>query len=302
MMVLVVSSVVLAIMGLMVIGMALHERRSPLEALQSYRGELAEINHHCRESNSKTIVEDVTLRDDRGGQVNFLLHQPRKAGRYPAVVILGGIEMGKDTLRYIDNDGGVIIAAVGYPPDLAKATGWWSALTGVGAIREAAFRTVTGASLVADFLQAKNIDTSRLILVGYSFGAPFVPAVMHLDERFKIAAVLYGGGRLSKLIGHNLKTGYKLLDRAAGVVAGALLAPIEPFNHVKAVSPRQLLMIQGKNDDQMPPHLAQELFDHAEEPKEILWLETGHMDRQKIEVNNQIVKALREWLEKKNYL
>ena len=295
-------SIVITLTCLTVIGMVLHARSSPMEILASYRGELKEVEVRRRESSTTAVIDDVTLRDDRGTYVSFLLHQPvDSTRRYPAVVILGGVEVGKETLRYID-EGGVIIAALAYPYDIGKASGWWSALKEIGAMREAAFRTVAGASLVADFLHQKNIDTSSVILVGYSFGAPFVPAVMRMDQRYKVAAILYGGGRLGELIGNNLDTGFTPLNRVLGSMAGSLLAPIEPLRHVKAIAPRQLIMIQGEHDELMPPRLAQELFDFAHEPKEIIWLETEHIMPWKKEIINQVIITLRKWLEQAGYL
>jgi hypothetical protein len=61
-------------------------------------------------------------------------------------------------------------------------------------------------------------------------------------------------------------------------------------------------MIQGKHDELMPPHLAQELFDLAHEPKEIIWLETEHMMPWKKEIINQVIMTLRKWLEQAGYL
>lgn len=297
------GSFAIALASLAVIGMAIHAQRSPLAVLLSYRGALSEIDLHHRVWNRNVFVDDLTLRDNRGTFVNFLLHQPADSTRrYPAVVILGGVDIGKETLRYIDDKGEVIVAALAYPYDLNRVTGWWSGIREIGAMREAAFRTVSGALLVADFLSLKNVDTSRVILVGYSFGAPFLPAVMHLDRRYKVAAMLYGGGRLDELIGHNLDTGFKPLNRIAGAVAGSLLAPMEPLRHIKAISPRPLIMIQGAYDEFMPPHLAQELFEHAEEPKEIIWLETGHMMPWKKEIINQVIITLRKWLEQTGHL
>jgi len=285
------------------ISMALQARQAPRTVLLSYRGVLQEIGLQHREWQEKVFIDDLTLRDDRGTFVSFLLHQPADSTRrYPAVVILGGVDIGKETLQYIDDRGEVIIAALAYPYDLNRVSGWWSGIREIGAMRQAAFRTVAGAMLVTDFLHQKNVDTSRVILVGYSFGAPFVPAVMSLDQRYKVAAILYGGGRLNELIGHNLNTGFSFVDRAAGAVAGNLLAPIEPLRHIKAISPRPLIMIEGKYDEFMPPHLAQELFDHAEEPKDLIWLDTEHMMPWKKELINRIVATLRAELVKRKYL
>lgn len=282
------------------------------EKLLAYRGKWIATERRFVERAGEYEIHDITLRDDRQTWVSFLLQQPRPVGalgpaettrKFPAVVILGGVDIGKETLQYVGDPGEVIVAALGYSYDLSRVTGWWVGIREAGKMRKAAFRTVAGALLVNDFLwQQENVDTNRVILVGYSFGAPFVPAVMHLDPRYKVAAFLYGGGRINQLVGNNLDTGFRPLDRLLGEAVGLLLAPIEPHRHIKHISPRPLIMIQGKHDELMPPHLAQELFNRAGEPKELIWLETEHMMPWKKEVINRVVMTLRQRLERKGYL
>lgn len=274
------------------------------EKLLAYRGKWIATERRLVERAGEYEIHDLTLRDDRQTWVSFLLQQPTDTTRkFPAVVILGGVDIGKETLQYIGDPGQVMIAALGYPYDLSRVTGWWAGIREAGKMREAAFRTVAGALLVNDFLwQQENVDTNRVILAGYSFGAPFVPAVMRLDRRYKVAAFLYGGGRINKLVGHNLDTGFRPLDGLLGEGVGLLLAPLEPHRHIKYISPRPLIMIQGQHDEFMPPHLAQELFNRAGQPKEIIWLETEHMMPWKKEVINQVVAMLRQRLESKGYI
>ncbi|MCI0698721.1 alpha/beta hydrolase [candidate division KSB1 bacterium] len=274
------------------------------EKLLAYRGKWIATERRFVERAGEYEIHDITLRDDRQTWVSFLLRQPVNTTRkFPAVVILGGVDIGKETLQYVGAPGEVIVVALGYPYDLSRVTGWWAGIREAGKMREAAFRTVAGALLVNDFLrQQENVDTNRVTLVGYSFGAPFVPAVMHLDPRYKVAAFLYGGGRINKLVGHNLDSGFRPFDRLLGEAVGLLLAPIEPHRHIKYISPRPLIMIQGKHDEFMPPSLAQELFARAGEPKELIWLETEHMMPWKKEVIDQVVMTLRQRLERNGYL
>ncbi len=278
------------------------------EKLLAYRGKWIATERRFIERTGEYEIHDITLRDDRQTWVSFLLQQPVRVfepadttRKFPSVIILGGVDIGKETLQYVGDPGEVIVVALGYPYDLSRVTGWWAGIREAGKMREAAFRTVAGALLVNDFLwRQENIDTNRVILVGYSFGAPFVP-VVNLDPRYKVAAFLYGGGRINKLVGNNLDTGFRPLDRLLGEAVGLLLAPIEPHRHIKYISPRPLIMIQGKHDEFMPPHLAQELFNRAGEPKELIWLETEHMMPWKKEVINQVIKTLRQWLERNGY-
>ena len=49
--------------------------------------------------------------------------------------------------------------------------------------------------------------------------------------------------------------------------------------YARHVSPTPLLIVHGKNDKYCLPNFAQEVYDLAGEPKEILWLDTSnHID------------------------
>ncbi len=268
------------------------------DLLLRQKGRLTQVDTLSWTTAGTHSTVEVRLEDDRHNWIRFQARAPREFHRpLPVVVVLGGVDIGEATLRYIHEDDPVLLVAIDYPYPVEELRTFWDVVFRAPALRRAVFRTVAGACLVADwFSQRTDVDTTRVTLVGYSFGAPFVPAVMSLERRYRAAAIIYGGGDIASLIARNVSTGLGLLNRAIGGVAGLLLAPIEPLRHVADISPRPLLMINGTEDAIMPPSNARLLFEAAREPKRLIWIESTHMMPWKTGLIEQIVQKLRSWL------
>ncbi|MFQ5769000.1 MAG: alpha/beta hydrolase family protein [bacterium] len=280
----------------------LYANRNFKKFLLSKKGELQIFQERLVEHDEHVRIYETEIGNEKGTRIGFLLQKPRNSEkRLPAVVILGGIDIGKETLSYLDEKGSVLIAAMGYPYDLRKVESF--SLKATFAIREAVFNTVAGTMLVMDYLRRKtNIDTNRVTLVGYSFGAPFVPSIMSLDRRYKAAAFIYGGGDLGFLIGNYLRDQFGILGRPLGELAGLLIRPIEPFLYIQDIAPHPFVMIQGTHDSFFPPNNAKKLFNKAGVPKELIWIQSSHMAPWKKDLLKQIISTLKDWLTKNNLL
>jgi hypothetical protein len=274
------------------------------EFLLAKKGSLKIFQERLVEHDERVRIYEAEIGDDKGTRIGFLLQMPvNSKNRLPGVVILGGIDIGKETLNYLNESGNVLIVAMGYPYDLSKVQTFWSAVKETPAIREAVFKTVVSSMLVMDYLREKTeLDTNRVTLVGYSFGAPFVPSIMSLDRRYKAAAILYGGGNLGFLIGNYLRGHFGILSRPLGEIASFLIRPIEPLLYIDDISPRPLVMIQGTQDTFFPANNARRLFRKAGEPKELIWIESSHMAPWKKDLLRQIILTLKNWLIKNNLL
>ncbi len=241
----------------------------------------------------------VTLENGDGFTVDCGLLAPReKDRRFPAIVLMGGKATGKYAIDYALGIRDVIIVAPDYPYDPRDSYTVMEFLSDVPEIRLALLDMVPAVMLVIDYLwQREDVDTTKLVLLGYSFGAPFVPCIIAHDRRAAVAAMVYGGGQLRSLIRHNVAR-YKgvLVSESVGLLGGMLLHPLEPLRYINEVSPTPLIMINGVHDEQIPKENVQLLYDKAKEPKKIIWLESRHVNRRDVELTKLIVGTLTEEL------
>jgi hypothetical protein len=216
--------------------------------------------------------------------------------RYPAILLLGGKATGKYAIDYALDIDSVIILALDYPYEPRDTYTFWTILYDLPAIRKALINMVPSAMLAIDYLTKRSdVDTTKIIMLGYSFGAPFVPVLSSIDRRIAVAAMIYGGGDLTSLIRHNVRR-YEgaCISEFVGQAGGLFLRPIEPMNYIEKISPIPLVMINGTNDEQVPRINTDKFFNAAKEPKNIIWLESQHVNPDNTELTRRIIAALKK--------
>ena len=220
--------------------------------------------------------------------------------RYPAVILLGGKATGKYAVDYALNINQLVICALDYPYEPRESYTFWTILWDVPRVRRALLEMVPSAILAADYLFTRpDVDTTRLVILGYSFGAPFVPAIAAHDRRAAAAIMVYGGGQLTSLIRHNVaRYESAWLSEFVGRVGGALLHPLEPMSYAEKISPIPLVMINGEQDEQIPRNNTELFFNTAREPKKLVWLKSRHVRPENEELTRQIIGVLKEELKR----
>jgi dienelactone hydrolase len=224
--------------------------------------------------------------------------------KHPAIILLGGKATGKYAVNYALDITGVVIIAVDYPYTTRETYTVINFLGDVPAIRNALIDMVPSVMLVTDYLLTReDVDTTRIVLLGYSFGAPFVPCIVAHDRRPAVAVMVYGGGDLRSLIVHNVRRyESEAVAQFAGTLAAFLLRPLEPMRYIDRVTPTPLIMINGTNDEQVPRHNVELLYHAAGEPKTIKWLESRHVRQDNLELTRMIVAELRRELEQRGII
>jgi predicted esterase len=239
----------------------------------------------------------LRIENTDGFTVECGLLTPRDTGkRYPAIILLGGKTTGKFAVNYALDVRNMIIASPDYAYEPAKQYSLMEFLRDVPALRRALLDMVPSVMMLTDYLfQRNDVDTTKLVLVGYSFGAPLVPCILAHDSRAAAAAIVYGGGELRSLIRHNVRR-YEgaLMSEFVGLLGGLLLRPIEPLRYVGNLPSKPLLMINGTDDEQIPRENIDLLYAYAREPKKIIWITSKHVHPRNPALTATIVATLQE--------
>ncbi len=273
----------------------------------SAKGKLVEARVTHFGSDSVFDRNWLFLANDRGLRVDCGMLLPAgeaRGRRYPAVILLGGKATGKHAIDYALDIRNVIIVAPDYPYTPRESYTFTEFLADIPEMRSAALAMVPSVMLLTDYLwQRPDVDTTRLILLGYSFGAPFVACIATHDRRAAAVAMVFGGGDLYRVIRHNVRR-YRgpVASEFVALTGTVLLRPLEPLRYVSRISPIPLIMINGSEDRQIPPKYAKMLFNKARQPKSIVWLDARHVNPKNVDLTKLIIATLKAELVKMNLL
>ncbi len=255
-------------------------RRSVLENISLTPAESADRRY---------TVDHVALAAESGLEVNLAVKRPVGGppdcggdALRPAVVLLGGHRTGERAVHLIDDTRGTVVAALAYPFDGNHSVKGLAIVREVPAIRRAVLDTPAAVMLAVDFLsQLPCVDTTRIEAVGVSLGAPFAVIAGAMDPRIARVWAVHGAGGIYTPLEFNLRR--QLGSRAASVplaLLGSVLLSGErlaPERWAPEITPRPLVMINAMDDERIPRHSVERLYESAAEPKEMIWLPGAHV-------------------------
>jgi hypothetical protein len=219
------------------------------------------------------------------------LLRPRRAGsRLPAVLLNDGRELNSTAVEYLPPEfGDVVVLSLDYPRALPEEFDALTMLLDSDNIRRELRRIPRLFSLGGAYLaQRPDVDSSRLALVVTSFAVPFGVRAAAEDSRFRNVGLIYGAGDLARVLEANLSLEPRFLRSLAAELADQLYGEFEPTRYVEAIAPRPLVMVNGRNDPQMPVESVRALYEAAGKPKALIWLTTGHL----LPTNRPLIRAL----------
>jgi dienelactone hydrolase len=159
-------------------------------------------------------------------------------------------------------------------------------------------RDTTPAVLLAlDYLLAQSfVDQQQVELVGVSLGAFFVSMPAALDKRVTRTWLVHGAGEPEKVIAHKLKDRIKndVLRKFVAWASARLLAveSFRPENWLSRISPRKLVFINARDDEQLPLTSVEALHRSASQPYDVIWTEGQHIDTGRAEVVQNMVNLI----------
>ena len=218
-------------------------------------------------------LEKITFRSTHDQLVPGLLALPENGERpFPCVLILHSASGKKEYMRNWME----VMAAAGYAslaldahyhgershvggyvnPKAMMAEGQWYR------VRDFLVQTVIDYRRAMDYLETRGeIDSGRMAALGESMGGIINVPLSAVDTRIKTCVLVLAGAGIAPYKSQEM-------ERA--------LAPVSPLNFVSHISPRPLLMQNGRFDKVIPPEMAKALYGAAGEPKHIDWYDIGH--------------------------
>ncbi|MGH7713116.1 MAG: hypothetical protein ACREOG_17630, partial [Gemmatimonadaceae bacterium] len=203
-------------------------------------------------SASESLSSDLQLRLHAANDfaVDIAVRRPlaAAAARRRLFVILGGQRAGKEAALLFPDTRGAVVAAIEYPYHGAPNPKGIAVAGQVPAIRRAILDTPPAIMLALDYLLAQpDVDTTRVELIGASFGAPFGAVVAALDRRVTRLWLLHGAADPYRLLEHNLEryVGFAPLRAVVAGAANVLIAGprLDPARWIPQVAPRPVIMI-----------------------------------------------------------
>ncbi len=268
------------------------------ERFAEMHGSLAHVEETFVEMEGEHRYFSVSLRNDHDIAVKGYLKVPAETGElYPAFLVLGGLRTGRKTLDYIHNTRKVILLALDYPYEgKTSRMSVYEFVSTIPRIRRAIIETVPAAQAAVDYLLKRDdVDPDRIVLIGGSLGAFFVPALTVVDERIAAAAMLFGGGDIQAILSASTEVP-RWLAAPVGWLGAVLVSPVEPLKYVSDISPRPLFMLNGTGDSQIPERCGRLLSDAAREPKTVRWIDAGHVNIREKEFHRLVSDELIAWL------
>ncbi len=258
-------------------------------------------------NSEKRIFVNVSMATAHAGSIRIALSMPADKidtdQRFPVILVLGGLEVGRRSLQYIEHHGDNVLVAYEYP---YRPRYWYdgAALKEIGRIRTSVLTVPAQVVHLVRWLKEQSwCDAERISVLGYSFGALFIPSVVRMVNHHNVNAgpyiMAYGGVNLERILRHNLKNIHASLRPLLAKFAGTAIRAVEPALHLPHLNGR-FLLINGRRDHQIPQSSWKKLHRLTPNPKEIILLDAGHMHPKKTELTSRIIKLSREWLVKQN--
>jgi esterase/lipase len=145
----------------------------------------------------------------------------------------------------------------------------------------------------------KWYSNQKIIIVGVSFGAIFVPATYHLAKNNNVllsnCVLAYAGADLYEIFLNAFKN-YKIFKKPLAFFANELFKDLDPKYHLNYITSK-MLIINGMNDEYIPKKSVELLQKNAPSNKTIINLDSKHIQPEKNSLLNKVEDITLKWIE-----
>lgn len=226
--------------------------------------------------------------------VNNTVHceyfKPKKAGKFPAVVVLdildgaGVVSRGEAMWLAVHDIPALCITMPFYgprrPPESQNGKQRLLSTDTTRSIDNVRQVVLDSRRAVAWLAAQPEVDADKIGVVGTSLGSFMGGLLAAAEPRVSVACLLLGGGGLVDSFADHPQAG--LVFRAMQLVGISrdglkkLIAPVDPLTFADQLKLKRLLFIAASRDDVVPPIAMKRLWEATGHPK-IVWLDSTHV-------------------------
>ncbi len=245
--------------------------------------------------------EFVYVGSDSGLNVRFrVIRDDSTDAQLPVMIVLGGQRTGSDAVDLFGDVGARAVVGIDYPYDgPERVRGFTQTLSAIAPARQGFLDTVPATSLVLDWvLQQPWADHDNVIVVGGSLGVPFAARAAARDQRITAAMLVHGAADnrlwLEMQLARRIESRILHLPLSYVVHWLAYGPELNTAEHVAAITPRPLVIIGARKDERTPSEAPQRLYDLAGEPKRLRYTEGLHIEGDRPEVVEALLRVANE--------
>jgi dienelactone hydrolase len=213
-------------------------------------------------------------------------YRPAGKGPFPCVIVLditaGDQSLSRMFARHLAQNkiGGLFVQMAYYGPRRPKGSSLRLLSPDVYQTIDAIRQTVLDMRRATAWMASRpEVDVDRLGIMGTSLGSFVAALTAEMEPRLgRVCVLLGGGGFVDAFYDDPRADTYRKIWEAVGGTREQvvkLLAPIDPITHADRLKDRKLLMFAAKQDEIVPPRMAEALWGASGRQK-IIWLNAGH--------------------------
>lgn len=270
----------------------------PVPGFAARKGELLSFEVTSLRELADSRLSEIALTSTSGLKVELALRQPHiPLPTKPILVVIAGLEAGRDAVMMFPTTHGVTVAALSYPYEGSREFSRLALALDLHKVQRAIVDTPPAVMLANDYLlQQADLDSENLELVGVSFGAFLAAVPAALDPRVQRVWLIHGAGDPARVIDGGLEKNIPLAPLRL-LVAKFLAAAVGSHylsseEWVGRVAPRPVMVINGCTDDDLPREAVKVLHDALQMPYEVMWTKGGHIHPKRPETIIEVIELM----------